>query len=554
MAKKTQIKREPTFFFHDYETFDLDPKKGKASQFASIRTDSNLNIIEEDKLNIYCEFTPDYLPSPEACLVTHQTPLSIERKKAEEIKNDVELKDRVVMNEDKFARKIVKAMSKPNTCNLGYNNIGFDDQWTRNLLYRTLRNPYTREWQGGCSRTDVINFIMFAYLVDPTIIVFPQATDRDGNKVFSEKDSRPLPSFKLDQLAPANGILHENAHDAFSDVEATIGILKLIKDAQSTTINDVTIFDHIFSMRIKKNVANFLLENTGKPFLHISQLYGKENYSKAVVMQVGTSFGNPNDQIVINLSGNVQDIIDLDAEELKSRLYMKKADLASRNIERPPFQAITVNTCPVIAELSWIKDRAKDIGLDGDLIRANKTLIENNLELIKEKLIVIYSKPEFDQISDVDLRIYDGFYSGGDNSLMKEMHNSLLRNELKGFNFSTHNEKLKKQFFRFKARNYPELLGVKETEMWSRFSKERISGKNWQDGVSAPSYIKESELPEHNIDSFLKRIYELKIEGIKGDGIVDEKSIETLNDLLTYAKRIAPDHPQLQNNVIETIT
>jgi hypothetical protein len=42
--------------------------------------------------------------------------------------------------------------------------------------------------------------------------------------------------FKLDQLAPANGIKHNDAHDALADVRATIAIAKIIKQTQPPTI------------------------------------------------------------------------------------------------------------------------------------------------------------------------------------------------------------------------------------------------------------------------------------------------------------------------------
>jgi exodeoxyribonuclease-1 len=50
------------------------------------------------------------------------------------------------------------------------------------------------------------------------------------------------PIFKLDQLAPANGIKHNDAHDALADVRATIAIAKIIKQTQPR------LFDYAFSL------------------------------------------------------------------------------------------------------------------------------------------------------------------------------------------------------------------------------------------------------------------------------------------------------------------
>jgi exodeoxyribonuclease-1 len=64
---------EQSFYWHDYETFGVDPKRDRAVQFAGIRTDFDFNVIGEP-LVIYCKPTDDMLPQPEACVVTGITP------------------------------------------------------------------------------------------------------------------------------------------------------------------------------------------------------------------------------------------------------------------------------------------------------------------------------------------------------------------------------------------------------------------------------------------------------------------------------------------------
>ena len=64
---------KPSFYWHDYETFGADPACDRPSQFAGVRTDAELNEIGEP-LMIYCRPPADYLPHPEACLITGITP------------------------------------------------------------------------------------------------------------------------------------------------------------------------------------------------------------------------------------------------------------------------------------------------------------------------------------------------------------------------------------------------------------------------------------------------------------------------------------------------
>jgi exodeoxyribonuclease-1 len=531
MSYKKAVKPK-TYLFHDYETFGLDPKRSKASQFASIRTDENLNIIDDDRLNIYCEITPDYLPSPEACLVTGQTPISIEEIKNKELYDGVEPKDRVVLSEDKFTLKIFRAMTKGNTCNLGYNNIDFDDEWSRNLFYRTLRNPYMREWQSGCSRADVYNIVMYAYSVDPTIINFPQALDPETNEPLFSDSGIPLPSFRLEHLSVANGIEHANAHDAFADVEATIYLLKLIKDRRPD------IFNHVMDIRQKKNMVKLIANNEDKPLMHVSKFYGKTKFNSSVVQFAAYSGANPSDAIFVNLCSDLTPLLELSAEDIKEQMYMKKEELAERGLVRPPLQTVTVNKCNILSELNGIIDskRASELNFDGAFIRANRKLFIENKQLIIDKINKIMVAKDFPQALDVDLGIYGGFFSRADEELMKDMHTANFRNELQGFSMKNASDNVKKLFFRFKARNYPDLLGVKETDLWQKFQVERVTGFHWSgDQTLTPDFAK--EFGEYTLSTYLSRI-----ENLKNEHIDEPEKMKILEDLVMYAKKILPNH------------
>jgi len=148
---------QPTLYWHDYETFGLNPGADRPSQFAGIRTDLDLNIISEPD-EWFCRPPNDYLPNPEACLITGITPQRALQKG---------------LVESEFIAHINQQFSQANTCVVGYNNIRFDDEVTRFTLYRNFRDPYQREWKNGCSRWDIIDMVRACYALRPDGINWP---------------------------------------------------------------------------------------------------------------------------------------------------------------------------------------------------------------------------------------------------------------------------------------------------------------------------------------------------------------------------------------------
>ena len=166
-----------TLYWHDYETFGADPARDRPAQFAGQRTDLDLNPVGEP-LVVYCKPASDMLPQPEACLVTGITP---------------QLAFQQGIIEAEFIAQIHKELAKPNTCTVGYNNLRFDDEFTRYTLYRNFYDPYAREYRNNNSRWDIIDMARMCYALRPAGIEWP-------------KDEEGVPSFKLENLTQANGL------------------------------------------------------------------------------------------------------------------------------------------------------------------------------------------------------------------------------------------------------------------------------------------------------------------------------------------------------------
>ena len=230
---------QPGFLFHDYETFGTSPSLDRPAQFAAIRTDAELNVIGEPEV-FYCKPADDYLPQPQAVMITGITPQEALAK------GD---------NEAAFARRIHDLFTVPQTCIVGYNNVRFDDEVTRNIFYRNFYDPYAWSWQHDNSRWDLLDVMRACYALRPEGIAWPE-------------NDEGLPSFRLEHLTVANGIEHQNAHDAMADVYATIAMAKLVKTRQPR------LFDYLYSHRNKRKLATLIDVPQMKPLVHVSGMFG----------------------------------------------------------------------------------------------------------------------------------------------------------------------------------------------------------------------------------------------------------------------------------------
>jgi exodeoxyribonuclease-1 len=442
-----------TFYWHDYETFGLDPQRDRAAQFAGVRTDADFNVIDEP-LVLYCRLAADTLPHPDACVITGITPQLVQQKG---------------VCEAEFIRRIHEQLAQPNTCTLGYNNLRFDDEVTRNILYRNFYDPYAREWQNGNSRWDLIDVVRAARALRP-----------DGVQWVNNGDGKP--SFRLDQLTIANGIVHEAAHDALADVYATIELARLIKQAQPK------LFQFLLEHRVKNKVLDLLQLGHFKPVLHISGKYRAEKNCLAVVLPLCKHPTNPNGIIVYDLSVNPEALLNLSAEDIQHRLFTATADLPE-GVARIPLKVVHINKCPVLAPISVLKPAdAERLNIDLINCLAHIESIKTTADL-SEKLAVVFSSHGDGQDTDPDLAIYSGgFFADADKSTMAKIR-TLPPENLAGNSFNFTDKRLAEMLFRYRGRNYPDSLNTDEKQRWQAFCINRLTGQQAGAGITFDAYI-----------------------------------------------------------------
>jgi exodeoxyribonuclease I len=428
-----------SIYWHDYETFGIDPRYDRPSQFAGIRTDEALNIIS-DPLTLYCKPADDCLPDPRSCLVTGITP---QKALAEGV------------NEAEFIATIHHEFSTPGTCIAGYNNIRFDDEFSRNTLYRNFFNAYSHEWQHGNSRWDIIDTVRLTRALRPDGINWP------------EQDGRP--SIRLELLTRANNIKHEAAHDAMSDVYATIAVAKLIKEKQPR------LYDYIYNLRKKQEVSKLINLRTREAILHVSSRYSAERGAIAMVMPICQHPVNKNGFIVYDLEVPPEEFFDADSEEMAARLYTPAAELPE-GVKRIPLKQIHINKCPVVVPLKTMDTEAADrLDIDVDLCQQHRELILEHIEDFAAKTTAIFKQSEFPEVNDPDGQLYSGgFFSRDDSQRIDTIRNTPI-DKLAGLQMNFDDARLEEMLFRYRARNYPATLNTDERKRWDDYRHDKFS-------------------------------------------------------------------------------
>ena len=472
-----------SFFWHDYETFGRVPRRDRPAQFAGIRTDADLNEIGKPAMH-YCRPSPDTLPDPESCLLTGIVPQTCLEKG---------------LPEHAFAAEIEGALAQPGTVGVGYNTIRFDDEVTRHLFWRNLIDPYAREWQNECGRWDLVDMVRATWALRPEGIEWP-----------FHDDGRP--SFKLEHLTKANGIAHEAAHDALSDVRATIALARLLKTRQPR------LWD--FCLRLRRKEAVWAEIGAARPFLHLSGMYGLDQGSMAIVYPLAAHPTNKNELLVWDLSHDPQELAGLDAETLRLRMFTRAAELPE-GVARLPIKSIHVNKSPiVVANLKTLTPAVLErFAIDVDRAHRHAQAAPDVATLMQGAWRDVYARPAPAQAPDVDEDLYGGFVGNDDRRKLERLRR-LSGEQLAGQRVAFDDARLEEILFRYRARNFADTLSAEENERWIDHCSARLH---------------EGQGGSTTLQQFFDRIDQLNEEA-------DDRGQEILGALYDYAEQIAPPH------------
>ncbi|MDQ3511856.1 MAG: exodeoxyribonuclease I [Pseudomonadota bacterium] len=427
-----------SFLFYDLETYGADPRRTRIAQFAAIRTDADLNQIDEP-ISVFIKPADDLLPSPTATLITGITPQAA-------------LRDGI--SEAAAFAMIVDEMVRPETCSVGYNSLRFDDEFIRYGLFRNFHDAYEREWRGGNSRWDLLDVLRLAHALRPDGLVWPKREDG-------------ATSFKLEHLAAANDVRSGDAHEALSDVRALIGLARKLKSAQPK------LFDYALRLRNKRHAASLLDTIAMTPVVHVSQRFPAQRLCAAAVMPLARHPLIDNRVLVFDLDQDPGPLLALDAGEIADRLYTPSAELREGEV-RIALKEVHLNRCPALVAWDHLREAEfARLGIDVAQVAERAQRIRAAGPALVEKVRRVYSPERTNTPCDADAALYDGFIGDGDKRLFNQVRATApdaLGTRIFGFS----DPRLPELLFRYRARNWPETLSAAERTRWDDYRRLRL--------------------------------------------------------------------------------
>jgi exodeoxyribonuclease-1 len=437
-----------SFLWYDLETFGINPRTSRISQFAAQRTDFDLNLIDEP-VSIFCQPSDDFIPDPEAALITGITPQYAKKHG---------------VCEADFLSQVHETLSQPGTCALGYNTIRFDDEFIRFGLYRNFFDAYEREYAGGNSRWDLLDVMRMMFAFRSDALQWPLREDG-------------MPSFKLEHLAKANNAFEGAAHEALSDVRSLINIARLVKNSAPH------LWQHALSLRDKSIVSSKLALHKNQRILHISGQFPASQACTGLMLPLMIHPQIKTRTIAIELRPEALNLIDYSTEQIEKNIYTKYSELPEGEA-RIGLKEIHHNRCPII----FTPDDAISLKLKIDFEHLHINIkqaqeihakLNAAADIIIPKLIKIYSKQrEFDN-SDPDGALYSGFFDRADKAKFSKARSSKGQAELV-FN----DARLSELYFRYRARNWPESLNSDENLLWQKYKTDRLSPEKVQEFIA----------------------------------------------------------------------
>jgi exodeoxyribonuclease-1 len=272
---------------------------------------------------------------------------------------------------------------------VGHNSLGFDEHLLRQAFYKTLHPPYLTNTNGN-RRTDSLRMVQAVALCKPNALAIPI-------------DQRARQSFKLDQLAPANGFPHGDAHEAMGDVEATIYMCRLIAERTPLLWENFTRFSQ------KVAVMDYVM---GEEVFALTDFYYARPYSW-LVTAVGLNPQNGAEVLVFDLSSDPQDLMRLADDELAFRLTVRPRVV----------RGLRTSAAPIIHSYGEAPNHLRDAAPDLAALRRRASVIKADTGF-RERLTAAYlaGREEREPSMHVEEQIYDRFIDGSNQAILDRFH------------------------------------------------------------------------------------------------------------------------------------
>ncbi len=411
-----------TYLFYDIETTGLNKSFDQVLQFAAIRTDLNLKELDRHELKI--KLNPDVIPSPYAIL-THKLGIHA-------------MADG--LTEFSAIKQIHQWLNQPGTISLGYNTLGFDDEFLRFSFYRNLLKPYTHQFANQCGRMDIFPMTAMFYLYKNQVLTWPE----QNNKL----------SLKLENLNTANQLVQGRAHDAMVDVEATLELAKRLMVERD-------MWDYLHGY-FKKETDNERMNALRTDIaLLVNTRLGSQLAFQAPVLFLGTHQHYKNQTVWLRLDSD--DFATLDSAELISKLWTFNKKPAEPNFILPYKERFLTRLSP---ERSLLAEK-------------NKQWLHQHPE-IAEKItqhFTQYTFPVF-PTADAQSRLYvEGFLSAEDEFFCQRFHTATPEEKCRLMN-SVKNSNLRQLALRVLGRHFGDVLTGELADRYAEYLESSAGKKN----------------------------------------------------------------------------
>lgn len=461
-----------TFFFYDLETSGLNPRASRIMQFAGIRTDMNLKQIGEP-INLMVKLSDDILPDPGAVMVTGITPQQTQADG---------------LSEPEFCAMLMRDVFTGDTITVGFNSVRFDDEFIRYTLWRNFYDPYEWAWSEGRSRWDMLDVVRMTRALRPDGLKWP--VDDNGKAVN-----------KLELIAKENELLHAKAHDALSDVEALIGVAKLIRDTHGK------LFEYLLEHRDKKSVAALVNLENPEPFVYSSGRYDAAHEKTTVALPIAPG-AKPGSVLVYDLRYDPSQFLTASPAALASTIFADRKTRESDDLQRLPVKELSYNKCPAVAPLGVLDSETQTrLAIDLESIRRHRNIVAAHPAFVGAVREAFEMREPYEPSSDVEAQLYDGFVNDKDKSRMSVVREADA-SALVDFHPSFADERLPELLFRYKARSFPSSLSEEESIRWEVFRGEKLK-------TQLPIYLEQLEkMAAYSRDTYLLEELQLWAQSI----------------------------------------
>jgi exodeoxyribonuclease I len=362
------------FILYDVETSGLRRRFDQILQLAAVKTDTDL--IEIDRLETRSRLMPHIVPSPKAL---HLTGTSLDEVM------DVSRQSHYVM-----VCEIAHVLAEwsPGIF-LGFNSISFDEEFLRQAFYQCLHPVFLTNTNGN-ARADVLNLVRAAATLHPSIIrpgVYP-----DGRACF-----------QLSTLAAANNVATDRAHDASGDVQALLGLCRLVK----TGARDLwSAF-----VRFSSKAAVIDLIRDEEAFAYFD--YFGTPRAMHFLTSIGVSPADANTHYCLDLTANIDELRKLTEDELTERI----------KVEPKPIRRLKVNGAPSLYPMWDIDTNRFADASEAELNRVAAFVRADDDLMARLTRAAAAAEPQYAESDHVELQICgNGFFPDEDIELCRQFH------------------------------------------------------------------------------------------------------------------------------------